>query len=70
MQRAATDLSDVWQEVKEEWSDENSRKFEEDYLRALAPLLRKTQAAITSFAEVMANAEADCVDPDRPDMEL
>ena len=70
LHRAANDLSDRWRETKEDWSDQNCAQFEEEFLRALAPLLRQTRAAIVRFGEIMQDAEDDCVDPDRPECSL
>ncbi|MCA9179276.1 MAG: hypothetical protein KDB14_32680 [Planctomycetales bacterium] len=68
--RAANDLRDRWRDTREQWTDGACRKFEADYLQALAPLLSQVSAAVTKFAEVIAEAESECADPDRPDSGL
>ncbi len=47
-------------EVKEYWSDEANRKFQETYISPVEPKLRNLLDAIQRLADVLASAENQC----------
>jgi len=62
LKRATKMLREQWLLTREVWTDENARKFEEQYLQPLLPQMQLTLAAVNRFAEVMAKAEKECGD--------
>lgn len=62
LKRATKMLREQWLLTREVWTDENARKFEEQYLQPLLPQMQLTLAAVNRFAEVMEKAEKECGD--------
>lgn len=53
-------LQQAWAETREEWRDDNSQHFEEEYLRTLAVEVTRSYAAIQRLSDVLKTAERDC----------
>ena len=49
-----------WEATKEEWRDDNCRRFEETYLEPLEPQIKIAMEAIMNLGELYGRAERDC----------
>jgi hypothetical protein len=49
-----------WEATKEDWRDDNCRRFEETYLEPLEPQIKITLEAIMNLAELYTRAEREC----------
>jgi len=57
---ASAQLDAAWTAAKAQWSDEVSRKFEEQHLREIPGRLRLFAAAVQRLAVAIEQAERDC----------
>jgi hypothetical protein len=57
---ASQQLAEAWTAAKAQWSDEASRKFEEQHLREIPARLRLLVAATQRLAVAVEQAERDC----------
>jgi uncharacterized protein YukE len=53
LKRATRELQDSWSETRQEWNDQASRDFEDQYLEPIMPQLRLLLAASTEFEETL-----------------
>ncbi|MFH1746909.1 MAG: hypothetical protein ABIG44_07660 [Planctomycetota bacterium] len=58
--RASKDLRVQWSEVKSVWYDENSRRFEEQYIVPLLARLRTVELTMSHMASILQKARRDC----------
>lgn len=59
---AAKRLQLRWQDVRQQWNDKVSEKFERQHLQPLEPQVKTAIQAIERLAEVLSRAEAECRD--------
>jgi hypothetical protein len=57
---AFDDLQIAWQEASEHWHDEVSRKFCENHLEPLGPVLKLSLDAIARMTQVVGGMHRDC----------
>jgi hypothetical protein len=57
---AAKALRLAWQEAAEQWNDDTSRAFEEQYLRPLMPKIKTAVDSTNRMAELLGRAEREC----------
>ncbi len=60
--RAAKQLREQWDETRDFWNDQNSRDFARDHLEPISPQINLMLAAIHRLAEVLEQAERECLD--------
>ena len=60
LSRAAKDLSARWEEVREVWSDAQSREFEKDFLTIFEQDVRSALAAMDHVDFIIQRIEQDC----------
>ena len=65
LNRTLVKLRERWAEARETWNDDASRQFADQFLKPLPDQFQLATAAINHLAEVTAEAERDCADPDR-----
>jgi len=53
-------LQRAWKDANTHWSDETSRKFQEEYLAPLEPKVKRAIDGIHRLTEILANAEREC----------
>lgn len=58
------ELSRLWRSVREDWSDDRARAFEEQHLAELGPSLTRLSTAIAEFASAVRAAERALQDRD------
>jgi hypothetical protein len=59
---AMATLKQRWRETKEQWHDENARKFEDENLRPIPEKLQGIIAAVQRLGEVLDLADRDLSD--------
>ncbi len=52
-----TELSRLWRSVREDWTDDRARVFEQQHLAELGPSLNRLDAAISEFVQTVRRAE-------------
>jgi hypothetical protein len=57
---AAKDLFARWNDVKDVWSDAQSREFEKNYLLPLEQDVRSALGALDQMNQVLQTIESDC----------
>ncbi|HEX3997119.1 MAG TPA: hypothetical protein VHX65_01045 [Pirellulales bacterium] len=57
---AMKDLRLHWTETQEQWRDIAARRFEEEHLVELEPLVRMTFDAVSRLAETLDRAQREC----------
>ena len=62
LQTALDDLQAHWHDATDQWRDEVSRKFAENHLEPIGPLVKNALDAVGRMAAVVAQAERDCGD--------
>ena len=62
LKRSARELREKWELTKDHWNDKTRSDFERQFLEPLAPEITLTVAAILRLAEILEEAEKDCVD--------
>jgi len=60
MAEAMKDLQLHWEETKQQWRDLACKRFEEDHLVDLEPLVRLTFDAVSRLAETLDRAQREC----------
>lgn len=60
LKRAARDLLVRWRSVQAMWRDENSRKFEENYIDPFMAKLRITESAMGHMTMMLDQIRRDC----------
>jgi len=60
LNRAAKDLTIIWQETLSCWQDENTRQFEKKYITPLQKELRKTGQAMELMDTLLSRIQRDC----------
>ena len=60
VKRAAKDLLARWRTTQSTWRDENSRKFEENYIEPFMSKLRTAEAALGHMDMVLGQIRRDC----------
>lgn len=60
MAGALKDLQLQWEQTQEQWRDIAARRFEEEYLAELEPLVRMTYDAVSRLAETLDRAQREC----------
>lgn len=65
LSRTLIKLRERWEDANETWRDDASRQFAEQFLNPLPERFQLAMASIQRLAEVAAEAERDCSDPDR-----
>jgi hypothetical protein len=60
LSNAAKALFAGWQQTKENWRDENSRMFEEEFLKPLQAEMRQVDQAMTHLDAVLNRIRGDC----------
>ncbi len=69
IKRDFADFARLWGDVKEDWLDDRSRKFEQEHLSSLGPSLSRFCAALHEFFDVVRRADValkdDLADSDR-----
>ena len=60
LKRAAKDLQTRWNETRYDWHDENSRQFEEHFLKPLFARLRTAEHALGNMSEILNKVRRDC----------
>lgn len=53
-------LQEAWMDAQEKWSDDNAKKFEEEYLVPLAMTVKLSLDAVNRMAETLHEAERLC----------
>lgn len=64
--KAAKRLRTQWERTQPFWQDQNAAEFERDLLQPLGPQLSLTLARIQNMAQLLQQAERDCLDEDQP----
>lgn len=65
LQRDYVEFARLWADVREDWLDEQCRKFEQQHLRSLGPSLNRFTATLHEFCDAVRKAERDLRD-DQP----
>jgi hypothetical protein len=60
--KAAKRLREQWESTRPFWHDQNAVDLEKDLLQPLAPQLTLTLARIHRMAQLLEQAERDCLD--------
>jgi hypothetical protein len=60
LKAAAKDLSTHWGEAHAVWHDENSQRFEEDFIAPLLARVRKVEMTLAHMAAVLQELRHDC----------
>lgn len=60
LQEAVKDLLIRWERTKAQWSDEQSRQVEADFIEPLKPRVRATLNALERVGAVVAQARREC----------
>lgn len=60
LQHHLKNLSLRWDDVKQQWNDPVSRRFEEQYIAPLAPQVHTTAKAIDRLNQVLQKAYLEC----------
>lgn len=60
LSNAAKALRLAWQDATEQWNDDTSRAFEEQYLRPLMPKIKTAVDSTNRMAELLGRAEREC----------
>ena len=60
--KAAKRLKTQWELTQPFWHDQNAAEFDRDLLQPLAPQLTLTLARIQQMAQLLQQAERDCLD--------
>ena len=60
LSRAVKDLFARWNDVKEVWSDAQSKELEKTYLQPIEQDVRSAQAAMDHMSHVIQMIENDC----------
>jgi hypothetical protein len=60
--KAAKRLREQWDWARAHWRDQNAEDFDRDVLQPLAPQLTLTLARIHRMAQLLEQAERDCLD--------
>ncbi len=60
LRQAGKDLRARWLDTKAAWHDQNSRRFEEEYLVPLLGRLRTVELAMGHMATVLRKVRGDC----------
>ncbi len=66
LQTATETLLEHWQITKDVWNDGNSRHLEEDHLQPLLKEVSDALRAVNHLAEVLTQAERECLPESRP----
>lgn len=53
-------LQEAWMDAQGKWNDDNSRKFEEEYLVPLALTVKLSLDAVNRMTETLHEAEREC----------
>ena len=69
LQRDFVDFSRSWAAVREDWLDDQCRKFEQKHLRTLGPCLSRFTSTLHEFCDSVRKAEADLRDDQRSGFE-
>jgi hypothetical protein len=64
--KAAKRLREQWESTRPLWHDQNAIDFEQSTLQPLAPQLTMTLAVITRMAQLLEQAERECLDEEHP----
>ena len=70
IKRDFLEFSRLWQEVKQDWSDDRSRQFERDHLTSLGPCLSRFAAQLSEFTDAVRKADRTLRDDAASDSEL
>lgn len=65
LQRDYVEFARLWAAVREDWLDDQCRKFEQKHLRSLGPSLNRFTASMHEFSESVRKAEAALRDDQR-----
>ena len=65
LQRDYVEFARLWAAVKEDWLDDQCRKFEQKNLRSLGPSLNRFTGSMHEFCESVRKAESDLRDDRR-----
>ncbi len=65
LQRDYVEFARQWAAVREDWLDDQCRKFEQKHLQSLGPSLSRFTGALHEFCDAVRKAEADLRDDDR-----
>ncbi len=57
---AMKELQQAWQETEQQWDDSVSRKFCENHLEPIVPVLKLTQEAIGRMEQLAGRMQTDC----------
>ncbi|MBU0638020.1 MAG: hypothetical protein KKB50_04085 [Planctomycetes bacterium] len=60
LRHAGKDLRLQWNQTKAAWSDENSRRFEQNHLAPLLARLRTTELTLGQMATILQKLRRDC----------
>ncbi|MBN1851170.1 MAG: hypothetical protein JW829_00540 [Pirellulales bacterium] len=65
LQEALENLQLQWQQSADQWRDNVSHQFAKNHLDPLSPIIKSTVDAIGRMANVIDQAERDCLDQER-----
>ncbi len=66
LKRDYIEFARAWAAVKQDWSDDRCRQFEQDHLTTLGPSLNRFAAALQEFGEQIRKAESALQDERAP----
>ena len=64
--QAAKKLMAEWQQVQEEWRDDNCRQFDKKYMAPLEASIRAAALAMERMETILESAQQDCADSTGP----
>jgi hypothetical protein len=64
--QAAKKLMIQWQQVREEWRDDNCRQFDKRYMAPLEASIRAAALAMERMEMILESAQQDCADSTGP----
>ena len=64
--KAAKRLRTQWERTQQFWQDQNAAEFDRELLQPLGPQLSLTLARIQNMAQLLKQAERDCLDEEQP----
>jgi hypothetical protein len=64
--QAAKKLMAEWQQVREEWRDDNCRQFDKKYMTPLEASIRAASLAMERMEMILESAQQDCADSAGP----
>ncbi len=66
LQRDFVEFARLWASVREDWLDDQSRKFEKKHLQTLGPSLNRFTTSLHEFCDAIRKADQQLKDDQRP----